>query len=277
MLKIGSYNQLVVEREVDFGFYLNTKEEGEVLLPKKYAPDGLKPGDTITVFVYTDSEDRPVSTTLKPKAVVGECAFLGVKDTRQFGAFLDWGLEKDLFVPNSQMQDRMKKNENHVVKVCLDERTDRVYASARISEHCNKNPAYLVEGQEVGLLIYGINKTGILAVVNNEYCGMLYHGETYKTLSLGDTATGYIQKIRDDGKIDLLLKKPGYGSVSESKTKILEVLKQSAGFVPCHDKSSPDKINRLFSMSKKEFKRAIGGLYKERIIVITDKGICLKD
>ena len=272
MLKIGSYNDLVVERIVDFGLYLNKKPD-EVLLPLKYVPENTHPGDSLRVFVYTDSEDRPVATTLKPKAVVGEFAYLLVKDVASFGVFMDWGLEKDLLVPLNQQQDRMKAGKHYVVKVCLDQETGRVYGTNRITRNCEKIPTDLVEGQPVDLLIYGITKIGIKAVVNNRYSGLFYRSDVYASVSVGDKITGYISRIREDGKIDLTLKSPGYRSVRGSGTGILDILKKRGGFIPCHDKSSPEEIHRIFSMSKKEFKKAIGGLYKTGSILITDQGI----
>lgn len=275
MLKIGSFNELVIERVVAFGLYLNQKPD-EVLLPLKYVPKNARPGDVLRVFVYTDSEDRPVATTLEPKAVVGDFAYLPVKDVAPFGAFLDWGLEKDLLVPSNQQQDRMKAGNSYVVKVCLDEVTGRVYGTNRISQNCDKTPKPLPEGEKVDLLIYGITPIGILAVVNNRYCGMLYRSDVFTSLSIGDQTTGYITRIREDGKMDLTLKCPGYQSVTGSGNQILEILIQNGGFIPCHDKSSPDEIRRIFSMSKKEFKKAVGGLYKAGSIQLTANGIQLK-
>jgi predicted RNA-binding protein (virulence factor B family) len=275
MLKIGSYNELVVQRAVDFGLYLNPKEE-EVLLPKKYVPENTKPGDLIRVFVYTDSEDLPIATTLEPKAVVGDFSYLEVKDDIQIGSFMDWGLEKDLFVPRSEQQARMKVGKKYVLKVCLDERTDRVYGTTRIAENCDKEPANLVVGNKVQILIYDITKIGIMAVINNRYQGMLYKDQTFEPFSIGDSGTGYVIRIREDGKIDLSMKKPGYKSVFHSSDNVIQALKKSGGFIPCHDKSSPDEIKKVFSMSKKEFKKTIGGLYKKGIIQITNTGIRLK-
>ncbi len=272
MLNIGSYNELMVERVVDFGLYLNPKAE-EVLLPSKYVPQNTRPGDTVRVFVYTDSKDRPVATTLSPKAVVGEFAYLRAKDVTVFGAFMDWGLEKDLLVPLSEQQDRMKAGKHYVVKVCLDEKTGRVYGTSRISRVCDTAPEDLVKGQKVDLLIYSIAKIGISAVVNNRYSGMFYPGETYMPLSIGEKTQGYVSRIREDGKIDLSLKKPGYRSIPDSGTRIMEALKNSGGYLPYHDKSAPRDIRRTFSMSKKEFKRAIGRLYKKGCIELTGTGI----
>lgn len=272
MVKIGSYNELVVQRAVDFGVYLNPKPD-EVLLPSKYVPENTRPGDTLRVFVYTDSKDRPVATTRTPKAVVGDFAYLRVKDVTTFGAFMDWGLEKDLLVPAGEQQDRMKPGKKYVIKVCLDEQSGRVYGTSRISRVCDPASEDLRVGQKVDLLIYSITKMGVSAVVNNRYSGMLFRSETYAPLSIGETREGYISRIREDGKIDLSLKKPGYHSISDSSTRIMETLKQRGGYIPCHDKSTPDEIRRIFSMSKKEFKRAIGRLYKAGRITLTDEGI----
>ncbi len=276
MLIIGSYNELVVEREVDFGFYLNPKED-EVLLPAKYAPENLQPGDKITVFVYTDSEDRPVATTLKPLAVVDDIVALTVKENTSFGAFMDWGLEKDLLVPQNEQIFRLTEGEKYVIKVCLDTVTDRVYGTTRIAAHCMAPSDDIHVGEKVSLLIYDITDIGYMAVINDTYSGMLYKNETYEQVAIGDIKEGFISKIREDGKIDLSLKKPGYKSVINSADKILNKLKDEKGFLPLHDKSSPDEIKTLLTMSKKEFKRTIGGLYKQGLITIIDNGIKLTE
>ena len=208
--------------------------------------------------------------------MVGEFACLRVKDITSFGAFMDWGLEKDLLVPVSEQQDRMKTGERYVIKVCLDKTTDRLYGTSRISKVCDEPPDDLSEGQKVDLLICNVTPIGIMAVVNSRYFGMLRRSETYAPLSIGEKREGYVSRILEDGKIDLSLKKPGYFSISDSSTIILDTLKNSGGFIPCHDKSAPDTIRNTFSMSKKEFKRAIGRLYKEGRIEITDRGIRIK-
>jgi len=275
MLQIGCYNTLVVQREVDFGLYLNPKEE-EVLLPSKYVPKNTRPGDSLRVFVYTDSEDRPVATTLTPRAVVGDVAFLRVNDTAAIGCFMDWGLEKDLLVPKNEQQSRMHFGKRYVVKVLLDKKTNRVYGSTRIDRHCQKATKDLGVGQQVRLMVYQFSKLGTLAVVDDQFLGLIYHSETFETLKIGNRRPGYIRHIRKDGKIDLSLKKPGHVSIDGSGQRIMAALKKAGGFIPCHDKSSPQTITELFSMSKKEFKRAIGGLYKKRLIEISDQGIRLK-
>ncbi len=276
MLIIGSYNDLVVEREVSFGFYLNPKED-EVLLPGKYAPKGLKPGDTLRVFVYTDSEDRPVATTLTPRAVVGDFACMTVVDTTSFGAFLDWGLEKHLMVPADEMSPRLRKGERHVVKVCLDKESQRVYATARLAQHFSKYMAGISVGDEADLLIYRLTDLGYMAVINNSHSGMLYKADTPQLLSIGDRTRGFIHKIREDGRIDLVIKRPGYASVAGSSETVLDILEKAGGFLPCHDKTNPEIIRNTFAMSKKEFKRAIARLYRERVIEISPKGITLTD
>lgn len=275
MLKIGRYNTLVVQREVDFGLYLNPKEE-EVLLPQKYVPKNTRPGDSLRVFVYTDSEDRPVATTLTPKAVVGDVAYLRVNDTSPIGCFMDWGLEKDLLVPKSEQQTRMQVGKRYVVKVLLDKKTNRVYGSTRLARHCRKASEDLSVGQQVRLMVYQFSKLGTLAVVDDQFMGLIYHNETFETLKIGNRRPGYIRNIRKDGKIDLSLKKPGPVSIVGSGRVIMNALQKAGGFIPCHDKSSPQEIMELFAMSKKEFKRAIGGLYKKRLIDISDRGIGLK-
>jgi predicted RNA-binding protein (virulence factor B family) len=275
MLKIGSYNDLVVEKSVEFGLYLNS-DEGEILLPQKYVPEDVSLGDTIEVFVYTDSEDRLVATTLKPEGVVGDFIFLEAKDIVDFGTFMDWGLEKDLLVPKSEQRDKMTVGKKYLTKICFDEMTDRVYGTTKISVNCDKDSSDLKEGQKVDLLIHSFTKIGITAVINNRYFGMLYLNETYKDLSEGDICEGYIMRLREDNKIDLTLKEPGYSSVKGSSETILKILEQAGGFILCHDKSSPEEIRKVFSMSKKEFKRSIGGLFKKGVIDLKENGIRLK-
>jgi uncharacterized protein len=273
-IKIGRYNRLAVQTRSDFGVYLNSGEE-RVLLPNKYVPTRLSIGDFLDVFVYTDSEDRLVATTLKPAGVVGDFVFLIAKDVVSFGTFMDWGLEKDLLVPRNRQQDRMMPGKKYLVKICQDERTHRIYGTTLISANCDKNTKDLKVGQQVDLIVHSITTIGIMAVIDNRYYGMMYINETYQKLFIGDTCKGYIMRVREDGKIDLSMKKPGYSSVPKSAEVILYRLNKSGGFIPCHDKSSPEEIRKRFSMSKKEFKRAVGSLYKKRMIVLKNNGIGL--
>lgn len=275
MLKIGKYNDLVVDSRVEFGLYLQS-DEGKILLPQKYVSEDMHIGDTITVFIYTDSEDRLVATTLKPDGVVGDFVFLEAKDVVSFGTFMDWGLEKDLLIPKSEQQDKMVPGKKYLTKICFDDMTCRVYGTTKISVNCDKNITDLKVGQKVELLIHSFTQIGIMAVIDNRYFGMLYINETYQDLSIGDTCTGYIMRLREDNKIDLTLKKPGYDSVKSSAEIIESLLEQAGGFIPCHDKSSPEEIKTVFSMSKKEFKRAIGGLFKKGVLELKKNGIRLK-
>lgn len=275
MLKIGKYNDLVVESRVEFGLYLQS-DEGKILLPQKYVSEDMHIGDTLKVFIYTDSEDRLVATTLKPDGVVGDFVFLEAKDVASFGTFMDWGLEKDLLVPKSEQQDRMVPGKKYLTKICFDDVTRRVYGTTKISVNCDKNITDLKAGQKVELLIHSFTQIGIMAVIDNRYFGMLYINETYQDLSIGDTCTGYVMRLREDKKIDLTLKKPGYNSVKGSAETIVSLLEQAGGFIPCHDKSSPEEIKTVFSMSKKEFKRAIGGLFKKGVLELKKNGIRLK-
>jgi len=274
-LEIGKYHDLVVESRSDYGLFLGTADN-RVLLPNKYVSDDFHVGDTLTVFVYTDSEDRPVATTLKPAGQVGDFVFLKAKDTASFGTFMDWGLEKDLLVPKNEQQDTLQPGEKYLTKICLDHQTRRLYGSTQISAHCDKEVGSLKKGRKVDLLIHSITQIGITAVIDNRYYGMLYRNETYRDLKIGDHCTGYIMRVRKDNKIDLTLKKPGYTSVKDSALKIETLLKEAGGFIAIHDKSTPEQIQAVFSMSKKEFKRSAGRLYKKGIIRIKDNGIQLK-
>lgn len=273
-IKIGKYNRLRAQAKSDFGVYLSLGED-RVLLPNKYVPGRLSIGDLLDVFVYTDSEDRLVATTLKPAGVVGDFVFLIAKDIAPFGTFMDWGLEKDLLVPRNAQQDRMMPGKKYLVKICQDDRTNRIYGTTKISANCDKNTGDLKVGQQVDLIVHSITTIGIMAVVDNRYYGMMYLNETYQKLFIGDTCKGYIMRIREDGKIDLSMKKPGYSSVQKSAQVILYRLNKSGGFIPCHDKSAPGEIRKRFSMSKKEFKRAVGNLYKKRLIELKPNGIAL--
>ena len=274
MLEIGKYNDLTVESRVEFGLYLDS-EEGRILLPQKYVPEDARIGDTLKVFIYTDSEDRLIATTLNPYGILGDFIFLKAKDITPFGTFMDWGLEKDLLVPKSEQQDRMVPGKKYLTKICFDEMTDRLYGTTKISANCDKNIKELKKGQRVNLLIHSFTKIGIMAVINNRYYGMLYITETYEDLSAGDTCTGYIMRLREDNKIDLTLKEPGYNSVKSSGERIVKILHKAGGFIPCHDKSSPEEIKKIFSMSKKEFKRTVGSLFKKGIISLKKDGIML--
>jgi len=275
MLKIGNYNTLKVVKEVDFGLYLESGK-GEILIPSKYVPQNTRIGDELEVFVYTDSEDRLIATTLSPIAVVGEFAAMTVKDVTDFGAFLDWGIQKDLLVPNNEQHRKLYKGQKTVVRVCLDPRTDRVVGVGKLGPFLSKDTSELEEKQEVSLLIYEETDLGYMAIIDNQYAGMLYRNEVFEPLEVGDTRLGYIRKIREDGKIDLRLNKEGVAAIVDGKDIVLNKLKSEGGFLPYHDKTDADVIKEVFQISKKTFKKAIGGLYRDGSIVLLENGIKLK-
>lgn len=274
MLEIGKYNRLEVKRLSSIGVYL-VSEQGEILLPGKYVPAGLQPGDQLEVFVYLDSEDRLVATTLKPKAQVGEFAVMEVKDTGSVGAFLDWGLEKDLLVPFGEQPSPMQKGERHLVRVYLD-RSERIAASARIGRFLERGNVTLREGEEVQLLLYEFSQLGAKAVVNGRWAGLLFKNELFGRYAVGDSLQGYVKKVRDDGKIDVTLRKGGRQDIAGGKESVLRVLGERGGFLPVGDKSSPEVIYELFGMSKKSFKTVIGNLYKKGIVEISKDGVRLR-
>lgn len=275
-MNIGKYNDGEVVKEVDFGLYLEIGEE-EVLLPNKYVPEGTEIGDVLNIFLYKDSEDRLIATTLTPKVEVGEFAYLEVKDTNRIGAFLDWGLEKDLFVPHREQRGKMRRGKSYVVRVYLDEETDRIVATEKFDRFIDHSELDVAEKDEVDILIYRYTDLGVEVIINNKYYGLVYEDDIYKNLKIGQRYKGYIKKIREDNKIDISLRKTGYGRVEDGKNKILKKLKEKDGFLPLNDKSSPYDIKNELHISKGTFKDAIGGLYREKIINITDEGIKLVD
>lgn len=276
MLEIGKFNNLEVVREVDFGFYLSS-DKGDILIPRKYVPEGTKIGEILNVFIYTDSEDRLIATTLDPIAVVGEFAAMKVKDVTNFGAFLDWGIEKDLLVPDNEQHRKLYVGQTTVVRLCLDARTERVIGVGKLSPFLNKDFSQLEEGQLVNLMVYDETDLGYMVLIENQYSGMLYYNEVFEPLFIGDKRKGHIRKLRSDGKIDVRLNKAGVEGIDDSKTLILTKLETSNGFLPFHDKSDSESIKEAFQMSKKVFKKAIGGLYKDGKIVILDDGIKLNN
>lgn len=272
MIEAGSFQMLRVLRIVDFGAYLDDGEKG-ILLPKRFMPSGLKEGDVIEVFLYHDSEGRMIATTQHPKAVVGDIANLTCVSTTSYGAFLDWGLMKDLFVAKSQQINNMVKGENYIVKIYRDEQTGRVAATQKIDRFLNNDEVHLQELEPVELMIYRRSDIGYVVIINNQYSGMLHFGDLFKDVNPGDKFEGYIKKIRDDNKIDVALGKPGYQRVESEKEKVLRLLKESNGFLPYNDKSDPAQIYQYFGMSKKVFKMATGSLFKEKKIEFTPEGI----
>jgi len=275
MAEIGKLNNLRVVKEVDFGLYLDGGEHGEILIPKRYVPENCKPEDIIEVFIYLDSEDRIIATTEKPFIKVGEFAMLQVAAVTPMGAFLDWGLPKDLFVPFREQKQKMEEGKWYIVTCYLDYDTKRLVASAKIEKYLDNLPPEYEAGEEVDLLVSGETDLGFNAIINSKHLGVLYKNEVFQPIKKGDRIKGYIKKIRQDEKIDLILQKAGYQKVDDISMKILQVLKDHDGFLNVTDKSDPDKIYDLFGVSKKTFKKAIGSLFKLRIINIEENGIRL--
>ncbi|HWV30939.1 MAG TPA: S1-like domain-containing RNA-binding protein [Dyadobacter sp.] len=275
MLFIGKYNYLTIERVTSVGMFLSDVEGEEVLLPNQYITDDMQVGDQIKVFVYLDSEDRPVATTQTPKIIRNEFAFLEVKDVSEYGAFLDWGLIKDLFVPFREQPKPMEIGEWHVVFLYLDQKSQRLLASAKIDKFLENDRLTVAEGEEVDLLVWQKTDLGYNVVVNQYHKGLIYANEVFQPLQIGDTLKGYIKKIRDENKLDISLQKTGYEVVEPVAKQILEEVKKGKGFLNLSDNSSPEDIYNRLKISKKVFKKAIGGLYKQGIIRITDDGIYL--
>ncbi len=276
MLQIGSYNTLRVVKEVDFGIYLDGGEEfGEILMPTRYVPEGTEVDSEIEVFIYNDSEDRLIATTEHPYAEVGEFKFLKVKAVNQTGAFLDWGLMKDLLVPFREQRSKMIEGGTYLVYVYLDDESNRIAASAKLNKYLdNVMPAY-DEGDEVSLLIAEKTDLGYKAIIKNTHWGMIYENEVFTPLEIGAYVKGYVKKIREDDRIDVTLQKEGYEQVDAISKGILEKLTEAGGFLAVSDKSAAEMVYHMFGISKKNFKKAIGSLYKKKIITIDKEGIRL--
>lgn len=271
-LRMGQYNRLKVIKQLDFGIYLDGYED-EILMPTQYVPADVQIGDFLDVFIYRDSEDRVIATTLEPYGTVGEFAYLTVNAATPLGVFLNWGLPKDLFVPFKQQRDNMVVGKSFLVFIHLDTKTDRIVASAKIERFLEDDVSELSEGMQVELLPYEYTDMGIKALINQRYLGVLYRDEVFKPIELGKPTTGFIKKIRSDQKIDLALTEQSYNRIEGSKSDLYEKLQAANGFLPFTDKSDPALITRTFGMSKKDFKKAVGGLLKEGKITLKEDGI----
>ena len=274
MVNVGAYNTLKVLRKVEFGVYLDDGEDG-ILLPRRFVPRGIKEGDELTVFLYHDSDNRLIATTQQPKAVVGDIALMKAVTVTHQGAFLDWGLMKDLFVPKSQQLSAMQPGGQYLVKLYIDAQTGRVAASEKVEGFLSNETLTVEEKEEVNLIVYRRSDVGYVVIINGLHTGLLYFNEVYEDLAPGDRLTGYIKKIRPDNKIDVMAGKRGYERVEGETEKILRLLKENRGHLPYHDKSAPEDIYRFFGMSKKAFKMAVGALYKQRKITLGPSGMQL--
>lgn len=272
-IELGKYNTLEVVKEVAFGMYLDGGEEGEILLPSRYVPQGCKVGDELNVFIYLDNEERLVATTLTPLVQVGQFACLEVAWVNQYGAFLHWGLMKDLFVPFREQKMKMEVGKKYVVHAHLDDESYRIVASAKVERYLSKERAAYRPGEEVDILVWQKTDLGFKAIINNAYAGLLYESEIFQPLHTGMAMKAYVKQVRDDGKIDLMLQKPGQAKVEDFSTTLLEYIREQGGHTPLNDKSPAEEIYAAFGVSKKTFKKAVGDLYKKRLVVLTEDGI----
>ncbi|UXR63930.1 S1-like domain-containing RNA-binding protein [Bdellovibrio bacteriovorus] len=275
MVQIGQINKLKVIKRAEFGVFLDGDSDGEILLPRRYVPEKCELGDELEVFVCYDSEDRLMATTEMPFAMVGTFANLRVKSLERVGAFLDWGLTKDLFLPFSEQTRDLKMGQYAVVYLYLD-KSDRISASMRLERFIDKEPGTYEPGQVVDLFIAAKTDLGYKTIINNRHWGMLFGNEVFQRLDYGQKLQGYIKNVRDDGKIDLTLQQQtGYKAAAGIAEKILQVLKERGGFLPINDKTDAEVIYDLFGVSKKKYKMALGGLYKQRLVTISDDGLRL--
>ncbi len=274
-IELGKYNQLEGVKEVDFGLYLDGGDDGEILLPARYVPEGTKVGDMLNVFIYLDNEERLVATTLDPYAQVGQFAYLEVAWVNQYGAFLNWGLMKDLFVPFREQKMKMQVGRKYIVHVHLDDESYRIMASAKVEHFLSgEKPEYEV-GEEVNILVWQHTDLGYKAIIDNKFSGLLYENEIFQPISIGMQLKAFIKQVREDGKIDLELQQGGMKKVKDFSETLLAYIKEQRGFIRFTDKSDAEQIYKTFGVSKKTFKKAVGDLYKQRLIVLEPNGIYL--
>ena len=274
-INVGQFNLMRVDRKVDFGFYMDDGGEG-ILLPKRFVPSGLQIGDTISVFVYHDSDNRLIATTQEPFAVVGDIAALKVVEVTSQGAFLDWGLMKDVFVPVSQQLSTMRLGGKYLVKLYIDAQTGRVAATEKIDKQISNYHLSVKEGEKVKIQVYRESEIGYVVIVNQVHQGLVYKNEVFTHLHIGQFIDeAFVKKIREDNKLDIGLGKQGGEKLADDNQKIMSLLKSHKGFLPYHDKSAPDDIYAFFGMSKKAFKMNVGMLYKLKLISIEEDGIHL--
>lgn len=276
MNELGKISLLPINRFTDSGAYVATESGEEVLVPNRYLSGNEREGDVLSVFIYTDSEDRPVAVTDVPKACLDEWAVMEVKELTSFGAFVDWGLPKDLFVPKAEIGKNMQVGEKYLIRVCADYRTNRLIGSSKYRDFIYPAPKDYEPGQEVSGLIFEKTDLGYKVLLEGRYEGLIFGNEVFQPLRLGERRRLFVKKQRDDGKIDLQLQPLGRAKYEEGAEKILYILREK-GFLPLHDKSDPEEIKEVLGMSKKHFKQCIGQLYKAKEIVILEDGIKLND
>lgn len=274
MVKIGEYNTLKVIKSLAFGLILDDGRDG-ILLPKRFVPRGAKIGDDLKVFLYHDGEDRIIATTQEPKGILGDIVKLRAVSVTPQGAFLDWGLMKDIFVPKSKQLMKMMPNGDYLVKIYLDEQTGRLAATEKIEYYLSNETLTVKEKDMVDLVVYRRSDIGYVVIINNQHTGVLHNNEIYRDIQPGDSFKGFIKKILPENKIDVAAGKPGYDRVEDETEKVLRLLKENNGYLPYHDKSAPEDIYSFFGMSKKTFKMTTGNLYKQHKIEFTKTGIKL--
>lgn len=273
--RLGDYNLMLVVKEVDFGMYLDGGAVGEILLPKRYVPEELNVGDAIRVFVYLDQDERLVATTLNPYAKVGDFAWLEVAWVNEYGAFLDWGLMKDLFCPFREQKKRMERGQRYIVHVGIDEDSYRIVASAKVERFLNQDEPVYEQGEDVDVLVWQKTDLGFKVIVDNKYAGLVYDSQVFRPLAVGDRLTGYVDRVRPDGKLDITLQPTGRRMTEEFSEVLLQYLRDNNGHCDLGDKSPAELIADRFKVSKKTFKKAVGDLYKRRLITIGDGGLDL--
>lgn len=276
-IELGKYNQLEVVKEVDFGVYLDGGEEGEILLPTRYVPEDCKIGDILNVFLYLDMDERLIATTLTPYVQVGQFACLEVSWVNEYGAFLNWGLMKDLFVPFREQKMKMQVGRKYVIHAHLDEESYRIVASAKVERYLSKDKPEYAADDEVNILIWQKTDLGFKAIIDNKYSGLLYENEIFTSLETGMEMKAFVKQVREDGKVDLILQKPGFEKIDDFAKTLLDYIREQGGRISLNDKSPAEDIYDTFGVSKKTFKKGVGDLYKKRLISLHEDGITLAE
>lgn len=277
MILIGEFNRLMPGHFAPQGLYLQDDKGEEILLPTKYIPEQLDMDRPMHVFVYLDNEGRPIATTLKPFIQLNQFGGLHVREVSNLGAWMDWGIEKDILVPHREQESPMEAGRHYLVYLYRDDLNGRLVATTRVNRYLQPTEGALEEGQEVDLLVWRGSDIGLKVVINQKYEGLLYRDEIFRRLRAGEEIKGYIKTVREDGKIDVVLEKPGYERIEPASQKLLDILKANGGYLPLHDKSDPQDIKHRLEMSKKTFKKALGALYKAKLVTIADNGIHLAE
>lgn len=273
MLQLGKFQELTILRDTDPGLFLGDTEDNEVLLPNRYKPDEYNIGDSLNVFIYLDNEERPIATTEEPHIKLNEFAYLRCSEVTKYGAFMDWGLVKQLFVPFKEQARPMKKGNWYIVYLYLDDKTNRLVGSSKTNRFLSNENITVKKYDEVSIMVTHITDKGANAIINGKYRGLIYLEDIFEDIRTGDRIKAYVKKVRPDNKIDLVLQPEGYRSIEPNANYLMEELKAAGGFLPYHDKTDPETIKNMLGLSKKSFKKAVGSLYRDKRILIKDDGI----